>query len=168
MATAYGTATKGTIEIPDIDDDFYTAMVRDVEDSVSTWNDEETPQYSIEWELEEQTKANGDPLTLRSFVRIPDGLINDGVLNENSKLYELLMAFGYEDNDLAIEPDDWQGKTVRINVENKEIKSGPNTGQVRPRITGYKPPKMTKPAAKATRKAPRRRQVEDDEDDGSF
>lgn len=156
MATAYGKATKGTgAEIPQIEDDLYLAQVKDVEDGTGKWEGSEYPQYVVEFEILEAKKPNGDYITMRAYIRIPDGVINDGILNENSKLYEFLMALGYDDENLEIDPGTWVGQQLRVNVENKEIKSGDNKGQVRPRITGFKPPKGRGPAAAAAKREAR-------------
>ena len=168
-ATAYGAATKGVAPPPvDIDDDLYPAHVKDVEDSESTYNDQTSPQYKITWEFDDVDRDDGQPLTLLSWVRIPDGLIADGLVNEKSNLYALLMALGYTDENLVVDPDEWQGQGCRVVVENKEIKSGDNAGQIRPRITGYKPSKKGKGAEKSKAAAPkaakRRRRDEGDED----
>jgi hypothetical protein len=143
MATAYGSARKGTgPEIPEIDDDYYEAKIIKVEDSVSKYNGENQPQYQVTFEVDDErapVKANGDPIELIGWIKIPDGVIHDGTLNENSKLYEFLIALGYDDENLEIVPDDWHNKRLRINVVNKTITEGENKGQKRARITGFKP-----------------------------
>lgn len=155
-ATAYGKATKGTgPELPELEDDNYRAMIKDVEDSVSKYNGQESPQYKVTFELLEVFKPNGDPVTLVGWIKIPDGVVNDGVLNENSKLYEFLVrGLGYDEEDLEIVPSKWQGEELRIKVENKEIKEGDNKGQVRPRIVGYLPKKGASRPAAQQRPAP--------------
>lgn len=132
----YGRATKGTgPALPVLDDDNYRAIVKDVKQGPGYQNEGE--QYVIEFELLDEKKDNGEPLTLRGYIRIPDGVINDGVLNEKSTLYAFIKALGYADDDMEIDPAAWQGEEIRITVQNKEIKEGENKGQTRPRITGY-------------------------------
>ena len=146
---AYGKGTKGTgPEIPEIDDDNYRAVVKDIKQSQSTYDGKTNEQYVVEWELLDETRANGEPLTLRSYITIPEAVIRDGTVNEKSKLYEFLMALGYTDDNLVIDPSEWQGEEARIVVINKEITSGDNKGQVRPRVTGYLAPKRGKNGAK--------------------
>lgn len=132
---SYGKATKSTgPDIPAIDDDNYRALVKDVKEGDSFYGGS---QFVVEFELLDEKKANGDLLTLRGYIKIPDGVINDGTLNENSKLYEFLKALGYTDDNIEIEPADWQGEELRIVVKNTEVKEGENKGQVRPKVTGY-------------------------------
>lgn len=145
---AFGTATKSTgPEIPEIEDDLYVAKVKEVEETTASWQDSEFDQYVVEWELADVRKEDGMRMTLRSFIRIPDGLVNEGIVNENSNLYAFLRAIGYDDDGLVVDPVAWIGKKARIVVENKQIKAGANAGQVRPRITGYKPLKGETAAA---------------------
>lgn len=148
---SFGPASKSTgAEIPELEDDNYRAMVKDVHEGTSTYDGEEKDQYVIEWELLDEKKPNGEPVTLRSYVAIPPSLVNEGVVNEKSNLYGLLRAFGYTDEDLEVDPQAWQGQELRITVVNKEIKSGDNKGQIRPRVTGYLPRKGTSRPAPAT------------------
>ena len=163
-ATAYGKVQKGTgYEVPEIEDDLYVAQIADVQDSTGKWEGVEYPQYMVKFDLVEQFNEKGDPVQLAGFIRVPDGVVNDGVLNENAKLYEFLTALGYTADDMEIDPAAWQGQQLRIVVENKEIKSGDNKGQVRPRITGYKP--MKKATAKLAAPAKRTTKPADDSDD---
>lgn len=163
---AYGRATKGTgAEIPAIEDDLYTATIKDVKQGQNAYDGEIRDQYVVEFELHDVLKANGDPLTLRGYISIPPGLINDGVVNEKSNLYQFLMALGYTDDTLEVDPAAWQGEELRVVVENKEIKSGDNKGQVRPRITGYKKKKAAAAATPAKRAPAAMPAAADDEDD---
>ena len=164
---SYGRVTKSTgPEIPAIDDDYYEACIKDVQQGATF--DGTGEQFVIEWEMTEGPyKSNGEPMTLRQYVNIPAG-VHDGNLNEKSNLYALLVALGYEDDDMEIEPANWQGLVARINVENKVIKQGDNAGQTRPRITGVKPSKGTGPKAAAAaqaRRTPPARKRGDAEDD---
>jgi len=155
MPTSYGRATKATFETPEIEDNYYRAQIADIKDSTSKWEGVESPQYMVKFELLDEVNAKGDPVSLMGFLRIPDGLINDGVLNENSKLYEFLRALGYTDEDLEVEPDSWQGEKLRIQVKNKKIEAGERKGQVVPRVVGYSPIKQARAAEAATeRRAP--------------
>ena len=163
-ATAYGTAQKGIAPPPiELDDDLYPAHIQDIVDAEGTYQDQSYDQYQITWELDGLERDDGSPLTLLSWIRIPDGLINNGVVNEKSKLYEFLRALGYDDDGLVVDPAEWQGQDCRVVVENREIKTGDNAGQVRPRITGYKTTKKSKPTPKAA--ARRRRQEENEDED---
>lgn len=151
--TAYGSATKSTgPEIPEIEDDIYRAIIKDVKQTTGQFQGAPREQYVVEFELLDVTKGDGSPLTLRSWIAIPPTLVSDGTLNENSHLYEFLMALGYTDDNLEVDPSSWQGEELRITVENKEIKEGDNKGKTRPRVTGWKKPKAntSNPAAAAT------------------
>lgn len=165
---SYGHASKSTgPEIPQIEDDNYRAMVKDVKEGPNKFTGGD--QWVIEWELLDEKKANGQPLTLRSYLNIPDTLLTDGVVNENSKLYELLRAFGFGDEDMEVEPADWNGRECRIVVKNSEVKEGDNKGQMRPKVTGYLPPKgagkAQAEAATARREQPAARKQQRSEDD---
>lgn len=149
----YGSATKSTgPEIPEIEDDLYRAMVKDVKQTTGAFQGQPQEQYVIEFELLDVARADGNPMTLRSWITIPPALIADGTLNESSHLYEFLMALGYTDENLEVDPTQWQGEELRINVENKEIKEGENKGKTRPRITGWKKPRAAGKAAEAEEK----------------
>lgn len=139
---AYGSATKSTgPEIPELEDDLYRAIIKDVKQTTGAFQGAPREQYVVEFELLDVKKADGNPMTLRSWIAIPPALISDGTLNENSHLYEFLMALGYTDDNLEVDPGAWQGEELRINVENKEIKEGDNKGKVRPKVTGWKKPR---------------------------
>lgn len=149
----YGNATKSTgPEIPEIEDDLYRAMVKDVKQTTGAFQGSPREQYVVEFELLDVKKADGNPLTLRSWITIPPALIADGTLNESSHLYEFLMALGYTDENLEVDPTQWQGEELRINVENKEIKEGENKGKTRARITGWKKPRAAGKAAEPEEK----------------
>lgn len=151
---AFGRVRKGAgAEIPEIDDGMYAVMIKDVQQGESSFDGEVRNQYVVEFEFAEVVKANGEPLTLRGYIAIPPGLINDGLVNEKSNLYAFLMALGYTDDDLEVDPRKWQGADLRVIVENKEVKSGDNKGQVRPRITGYKKKARVTTSAPAAKKA---------------
>lgn len=159
--TAYGRAKKGVgAEIPEIDDGMYTVSIKDVKQRQNSFDGEIRDQYEVEFEFDEITKSNGEPLTLRGYITIPQGLVNDGVVNDKSNLYAILMALGYTDDNLIVDPAAWQGAELRVVVENKEVKSGDNKGQVRPRITRYK--KKASAAAPAAKKAAPAASDEDD------
>lgn len=153
---AYGSATKSTgPEIPELEDDLYRAIIKDVKQTTGSFQGAPREQYVVEFELLDVNKADGTPMTLRSWISIPPALMSDGTLNENSHLYEFLMALGYTDDNLEVDPAAWQGEELRINVENKEIKEGDNKGKTRPKVTGWKKPRAagakaeTAPAEKA-------------------
>lgn len=155
MATSYGRVEKGTgPEIPVLEDGYYEAQVIDVEDSVNTYAEEKQPQYQVKFELD--ADEDGKAIVLMGWIRIPDGVINDGVLNENSRLYEFLQALGYSDEEMVIDPSAWQGERLRLHVKNKEIKEGQNKGQVRPRIVNYAPLGKQGPRQAAGRTQPAR------------
>jgi len=168
MATAYKAKVGGSeFEIPEIEDGLYPANIKDVKEREGRdfESGDPFPQLIVEWELDDEVDDKGKPITLAQFIRIPDGLVNDGILNENSRLHELLGALGYdvsEDAEIEVDPDDWQGREARILVENKKIQSGKNAGQVRPRISSVKP--KAKAATKAAQN-PRRKPQQDESED---
>lgn len=153
---AFGRARKGTGgDVPEIDDGMYAVTIKDVKQGTNTFDGETREQYVVEFEFEFETKPNGEPLTLRGYIAIPPGLVSDGVVNDKSNLYGFLTALGYTDDDLVVDPRAWQGQSLRVVVENREIKSGDNKGQTRPRITGYKKrARAAAAAAPAKRSAP--------------
>jgi hypothetical protein len=147
-ARRFGSATKSTgPEIPELDDDNYAAVVKTVNESTATYDGEPKEQFVVEWELLDCYKPDKTRYTLRGYVSIPPALVSEGRLNSKSNLYGLLMALGYTDETLEVNPDAWLGKECRVTVVNKTIESGENAGTVRPRITGYlaKKGKRTQP-----------------------
>lgn len=155
MPTSYGRATKAVFETPELEDNYYRAQIADIKDSTSKWEGVESPQYMVKFELLDEEDTKGEPVSLSGFIRIPDGLINDGMLNENSKLYQFLIALGYTDENLEVEPQDWQGQKLRIQVVNKKLEAGERKGQIVPRVVGYSPIKQGRAAEAATeRRAP--------------
>lgn len=167
MATAYGKVQKGSPTFLEVDDDLYPVKLIKVEDGEGEWEGVKYPQYIATFEFAEVEKDNGEKATIKSFIRVPDGVVNDGVLNENSKLYEFLQALGYDDESMVIDPDEWVGKKLRIFVENKEIAKGQNAGSLRPRVTTYKPVagKGAATAAKQQTKREPKAAAADDGDD---
>ena len=169
MVTAYGKATKSVYVEPELEDNYYRAQIADVKDSTSRFDGEEHPQYMVKFDLLDEQKENGDPVNLFGFIRIPDGVIDNGELNEKSKLYEFLIALGYNDDDLEIEPTAWQGAQLRIQVKNKKVESGPNKGKNKLAITGYSPIKQQKAAAAAAqRRAPAATKAAAADDENDF
>lgn len=170
MATSYGTATRGEggdFPIPDVEDGLYRAMIKDVRDGTGSWDGKTYQQYLVEWELlDDEGRPYGDEeITLLQFVRIPEALVNEGVLYEESNLFLLMEALGCDMEEIVVEPADWQGAEARILVENKTVQSGKNAGQVRPRITKVKALAKQAPAKKApTKRAPVKRAAREDED----
>lgn len=140
-ATAYGKAKVGSgFTPPVIDDGTYLATLKSVRDKEGEWEGESYDQYLVEWELDEVENADGSPITLGQFVRIPDGLHEDPpILNENSNLYRLLEGLGYDMDDVEIDPVQWPGKKARITVRNEKVKQGRNAGQSRPKIKDVLP-----------------------------
>ena len=144
-------AEKGTGgEWPEVPDDLYDAQVQDVsepETGPDRFNPgKERTQFYVTFEL------LGDDLpentTLRYYVTIPEGYINDGYLSDKSRLWKVMDAMGYDlGGRFRVDPREWQGERVRVMVENK-----PNEqGEMRPRITDVKAPRRKaadKPAAK--------------------
>lgn len=151
--------TGGAFTVPDVEDGEYAAFVHKVKETQGTWEGETYDQYIVEYALSEiEDDENGQPITLAQFIRIPAALQTDGVLNNESNLYYLLEALGYDMSDLTIDPDEWIGKPVRIVVKNKKLQQGKNAGQVRPRITQVMAPRTGKRSA-----APKRQQQDDDD-----
>lgn len=164
-------------EIPEVEDDIYIAKIVEIKDGKGTWEDQEYEQYVVEWALDGLTKDDGSSLTLAQFVRIPPGVYN-GDLNPDSNLYKLMAAIGCDMEEPDISPAKWLNKKARIDVENKEIKSGKNAGQIRPRIKEVRPLKKGGGATKnapaseerelviaGAKVAPARRPAQDDDGD---
>lgn len=155
MATSYGKVAIGAggFTIPDVEDGEYPATVKSVKDGQGQWEGTDYDQYIIEYELDGLVDEGGVPVTLAQFVRIPEALQTEGLLNPDSNLYMVVEALGYDMEEPIIEPDEWPGKKVRIYVENKKIQSGKNAGQIRPRITKVKAPARRTAAAAAVTQA---------------
>ena len=143
---SYGRVTKseGPL-IPQIADGTYLAQVADIQEGTSNYNGEEKEQFVIKLEIldDDYRKDNGDPLDLRAYISIPPTLLNDGVLNENSNLFKFMLALGYDmGSEIEVEPAQWQGERLLVEVTNKETTSQDGKKVTRPRITGYtRPPK---------------------------
>lgn len=176
-------AEKGTGgEWPEVPDDLYDAMVQDVSDP-ETGPDQfnagkERTQFYITFELVSDELPENT--TLRYYVTIPEGYINDGYLSDKSRLYKVMDALGFDmGGRFTVDPRQWQGERVRVMVENK-VSQNSTTGEARPRITDVKAPrrKGERSAAAAPAATPPRKPVaaaagkrggapfgEDDEDD---
>lgn len=128
-------------EIPQIADGTYIGHIKEVGESTSTYNGETRDQLLVTFEIldDDLRLSNGNYLELRAYISIPPTLATAGTLNENSNMYALMQALGYDMKAemLDVIPSDWQGMECQVSVENKAIKEGQNAGQVRPRITAY-------------------------------
>ena len=154
MARSFGKVEvgSGSFPIPEVEDGYYQATIKSIDDREGEYEGETFPQYLIIWQFDELDDAvTGEPIELAQFVRLPPLLIKDGLLNEKSNLYGLMEGLGCDMENPVVEPNDWIGKSARIHVENKEIKKGQNAGQVRPRISAVK--KVTRTARPAAARA---------------
>lgn len=142
-------AEQGQGEWVDISDDLYAAMIKDIgepETKPDTFNPgKERTQFHITWELSGDVPEG---TTLRQWVTIPEGYINDGYLSEKSNLFKVMEALGFDlSGRFRVDPPSWQGLEARVLVENKPNKDG----DLRPRITDVKAPRRKaadKPAPK--------------------
>lgn len=148
-ATGYGKAKVGTggFTISDVEDGEYPATVKSVKDGQGKWDDQDYDQYIVEWALDGLEDDEGNAVTLAQFVRIPEALQVEGILNPDSNLFKLIEALGYDMEEPEVEPNGWIGKRARIIVKNKAIQSGQNKGQIRPRITDVMAPRGRKATA---------------------
>lgn len=123
-------------EIPQVPDGTYMASIADITETDSLYGG---TQLKIKWEISDLLKANGAPQDIGSFVAIPPTLVSDGALNENSNLFKLMQALGFDmaSEELDVDPPAWQGMECQITVQNKVVKEGDNAGQTRPKITAY-------------------------------
>lgn len=153
-------AEKGTGgDWPEVPDDLYTAMVKDISEPTTEPDmfnpGKERTQFYITWELESDDLPEGT--TLRQYLTIPEGYLNDGYLNEKSGLYKVMEALGYDMNArFRVDPRAWQGMEARVMVEN-QVPKGKGEDDRRPRITGVKPKRGK--ANKGTNAAPARETV---------
>lgn len=148
-------AEKGTGgEIPELDDDIYNAMIKDVSEPQTRpdpYNQgKDKTDFYITIEVE---KADGEYVDMRYYVALPEAYINDGYLNEKSKLYKLMETLGYDlTGRFRVNPPEWIGQECRVLVENKPNKDG----EMRPRITDLKP---SRSRAREQKKAPAKQPV---------
>lgn len=131
-------------EIPQVDDGTYRAVIVKVDegDFPDGGNPAvKVPKYVVEWQLFEASENEDEEVKLAQFIRIPDGLLNDGFLSEKSNLYGFLRAIGIEvdSESYDIDPPSWLTKWAQVLVENKQIQSGQHAGEWRPFITKVLP-----------------------------
>lgn len=136
---SYGKARRSEgPEIPQVPDGTYVALILDITETDSLYGG---TQLKIKWEIldEDLRKANGNYQDIGSFVAIPETLVTDGKLNENSNMFKLMNALGFDMNaeELDVDPPSWQGMECQISVENRTVKEGDHAGQVRPKIAAY-------------------------------
>ena len=131
----------GEMEIPNVKNGTYAATIIKVEEGIGTWDEESYSQWTIDWELDVDDPATGNPVQLRQWMRIPAGLqMEPAFLSENSNCYELMVGLGYNmDDDVDVDADEWTGRSALLNVMNEPTKSGKNKGVVRPRIKSIVP-----------------------------
>ena len=164
-AKAYGKAKVGG-GFAEIEDGLYPARITGIKDAQGKWDGVDYDQYIVDWTLSDMVDTNGHEVTIAQFVRIPDGLFQDPpMLNENSRLYELMDGIGCDMEDPEIEPNQWLNKEARILIENKKVESGKNAGQMRSRVTSVKKKaKGATTAAKVPGAAATKKKPDDDED----
>ena len=153
----------GEAEIPNVKNGTYAATIIKVEEGTGTWDEESFPQWTIDWELDVEDPATGNPVQLRQWMRIPAGLqMEPAFLSENSNCYELMVGLSYNmDEDVDVDADDWLGKSALLNIMNEPTKSGKNKGVVRPRIKSIVPlPTFAQQKAKEANPTPLRKRLE--------
>lgn len=128
----------------ELDNGTYLATIKEIGDG--EYKDQTTgattPQYTVDFVLDEVENEDGSPIQLRYWLSIPQGLVDLGVVSPQSKLYSFLKAMG-EDPDAevySVNPNRWVGNKARVVVENKAAKSGANAGVERPVIVNVWPP----------------------------
>lgn len=144
-------------EWPEMDDDLYDMIVQDVSEPVTEPNKfkqkdgdpDFVTRFFITWEITSGNAPEGT--TLRQYIALPEAYLNEGYLNEKSKLYGVMSALGFDlTGRFKVNPEDWQGMEARGMVEAPRDKDGVQTGW--PKITSVKP-------ARAKRAAPAREPV---------
>lgn len=132
---------NGEFEIPQVEDGVYEAHIIEVEDRVFPGYDggPEQTKYMIDWEFDDLIKADGNPVTLRQFLTIPQGLIDSGYVHPKSKMYSFLRVMGEDpDSDsFEVDPSKWMGQKAKIWVKGKASKKDPK--EVRPVIDDVRP-----------------------------
>lgn len=146
---------SGGGEFPELEDDLYEAQVADIsEPTVETIPEQyrkkggptERTRFYVSVDLYGDNVPDDCP-PLRIYLTVPDGFRNNGVLNEKSKLYEMMTALGYDlSGRFKVDPREWQGQKVRVLVECPRDKDGVQTGW--PKITEVKAVRKAKPAPK--------------------
>lgn len=160
-------------EWPELDDDLYDMIVQDVSEPTVEPNkfkakddDPDTvTRFFITWELTSGNAPEGT--TLRQYISLPQAYLEDGYLNERSKLFEVMTALGFDmSGRFKVAPDEWQGIEARGMVECPRDKEGVQTGW--PKITSVKPARAKKaskpePVAAGARSTRAKRDEEWDE-----
>jgi hypothetical protein len=133
--------------IPEIPDDLYDAMIREVTEPVTEPDPynagRQRTQFYMVWEITDGDYAGQ---TLRQYLSIPNGL-DQGYINDKSNLFAVMDALGFDMTQrVRVEPWTWEQMTARILVENKPNREG----EPRPRVTGVKASRKKTPAARAS------------------
>lgn len=105
-------------DAPEIPDDLYDARVADVsepETKPDPFKDDGSTktQFFIQWELlSDEVPAD---TTVRQYIALPPGYLENGVLGEKSKLYQVMEALGFDmTGRFKVEPNKWIDKRARV------------------------------------------------------
>ena len=147
-------------EIPDIPDDLYDAIIKDVSEvAPSTYEGKEQQRFFITWEI---TSGDAKGESVRQYVTLPEAYLNDGYVNEKSHLYGVMDGLGFDmTGQFTVEPWKWQGMEARILLEQKRAKDG--TPEKWPKVTAVKQTRRSKQPGAAGARPARRTDPEWDE-----
>lgn len=126
---------------PVLEDDLYDAEIVDLcepYEEADTYNPgKDRTRFWLDWQI------GGTDDTLRQWMNIPLGMLGTpATLNPKAGVYSLMDALGLigADGGFTFDLDTWIGMRARVMVENKPNKDG----EIRPYITGVKPPKAAR------------------------
>lgn len=149
-------------DAPEIPDDLYDARVSDVsepETKPDSFNEgKNKTQFYVIWEL--LSDELPESTTVRQYISLPPGYLENGVVGEKSTLYAVMTALGFDmAGRFRVEPEKWIDMRARVLTEQKDGKFA--------RVTEVKPSrqaaKKQQPVAAGTRGALRSRLTDDDE-----
>lgn len=148
-------------DIPNIPDDIYDAIIKDVsEPTTSVYDGKEREQFYITWEL-----TSGDVVgeSVRQYITLPEVYLNEGYLSEKSNLYKVMEALGFDlTGRFRVDPPSWQGMEARVDLEQERDRNGDPLRW--PKVTKVKPKRQAKKQPVAAGAGARRRASDDDDD----
>ena len=131
-------------DVPQIPDDLYDARVCDVSEPETKPDiykeGEDKTQFFIKWELLSDDLP--PDTTVRQYISLPPGYLENGVLGEKANLHKVMTALGFDlSGRFRVEPNKWIDLRARVMTEQVEGKFA--------RVTDVKPPRQ-----KASQKQP--------------
>lgn len=139
----------------DLDDGIYVGEILNISDTYEdTYEGKTSTKVTIEFAIlpEHAGQEVPDGYTRTYWLTLTKGFLQNGAVSDNSNLYGLLEALGYNmaQQPIAFDSDEWVGRRVRV-----DITHSPKTGY--PKISGFKKPLTKKAAAPAPAAAGGRR-----------